>query len=144
MESLKKIVRGEIPWWGWLIAIVVVYVAWQSFSGWAMSKKLYDMALKQLGKESADVTKRKDEWIKTCEEEIKRLGEEKEQAVKDKLFWRQKSIESSKEVTQLKENNDALKRKLAGIVISGDPDRIILDLNQRGLGSVRRRGSRPN
>jgi len=143
MESLRKIVRA-IPWWGWLIVIAVVYVAWQSYSGWAMSKKLYGMALKQLGKESADVTERKDEWIKTCEEEIKWLGEEKEQAIQDKLFWRQKSIESRKEVAQLKENNDALKKKLASIIISGDLDRIILDLNQRGLSSIRRRGSRPN
>jgi hypothetical protein len=143
MDSIKKMLRA-MPWWGWPLLMIAIIIGWQYLTGWGTSRKLYNWALKQYEKEESDLVKNRDAWIKTCEDEIKNLSKERDRALLDRDAWRRKSIETSKEVIQLKEINDALEKKLMGIVIPDDPDRIIFNLNQRGLSSIHKRRSRSN
>lgn len=129
----------KVPWWVWIGTFVAILLIWQNLSGWAASRKLYNMALDQLREDQANVIEAKEEWIKTCEDEILRLQAEKERLQKEKAVVQKQAIESAVEVTRLKGKIGELQTQLQNIVVSDDPDRILDDLRRMGFSSVRRK-----
>lgn len=130
MNTFLSILK-KFPWWVWIIAIVLVILFWQQVSGWSVSRKLYNMALDNLREDQSSVIEAKDDWIKTCEEEIGRLQEEKERIQKEKTAVQQRANASAAEVARLEGENDALRKKLREVVVPDDPDRIIDGLRKR-------------
>ena len=128
----------KIPWWGWAALGVAILFSWQSFSGWAASRKLYDMALNQLREDRTQIIEEKEAYIKDCEDEISKLAGEKEALRKEKLIIQRQASESAAEVARLEGNVNALERQLQNITVGDDPDRLIDDLRKRGLSTIRR------
>jgi chromosome segregation ATPase len=128
----------KIPWWGWAALGVAILFSWQSFSGWAASRKLYDMALNQLREDKTRIIEEKEVYIKDCEDEISKLVGEKEGLKKEKLIIQRQASESAVEVARLEGNVHALERQLQSITIGDDPDRLVDDLRKRGLSTIRR------
>ena len=132
LSLLKK-----IPWWGWAALGVAILFSWQSFSGWAASRKLYDIALNQLREDRTQIIEEKEAYIKDCEDEISKLAGEKEALRKEKLIIQRQASESAAEVARLEGNVHALERQLQSITIGDDPNKIVEDLRRLGLKSIR-------
>jgi len=130
MNTLLSFLK-KIPWWGYVAALVFVILVWQQMSGWAMSRKFYGMVLDQLRVDQSNIIQAKDEWIKTCEDEIGKLQAEKERIQIEKVAAQQQAIQSAGEVARLKGENNALHIQLQNVVVPDDPDRIIDDLRKR-------------
>lgn len=133
LSLLKK-----VPWWGWAALGVAILFSWQSISGWAASRKLYNMALSQLREDKTRIVEEKEAYIKDCEDEISKLAGEKETLRKEKLIIQHQASESTAEVARLEGNLHVLKRQLQSITIGDDPDRLIDDLRKRGLSTIHR------
>ncbi len=132
MNTLLQLAK-RIPWWGWIIGIVIILLLWQSLSSWAMSRKLYNMALDNLRQDQSQIIKDKDEWIKSCEEEIGQLVEEKTKIEEKKAVLEKKDIALTAEITRLIGSNNELQNRLNNIITSDDPDRLLEDLQRRGI-----------
>lgn len=128
----------KVPWWGWLALAVTILFLWQSLSGWAMSRKLYDMVLDNLRSDQTRIIEEREAYIKDCEDEISKIVGEKEVLKKEKLIILRQASESAAEVTRLEGNVNALERQLQNITVGDDPDRLIDDLRKRGLSTIRR------
>lgn len=127
----------KIPWWGWAVLAIAILFFWQSLSGWAYSKKLYDMALDNLRSDQSKVIKVLEENQTMYEQEIQKLEVELE------------SIKSQQEI--VKAENERLKGKVSelqsrreNIIISSDPDILVNDLHRLGIGSAIRINRRSN
>ncbi len=120
LQFLKK-----IPWWVWIAAVVLIFLLYQSMTGWAMSRKLYTMMLDELRADQSRIIEQKDEWIKTCEDEINRLQAEQERLRKEKAAIQQQAAQSASEVARLKGEVNALRVQLQSVVVPDDPDRVI-------------------
>ena len=128
----------KVPWWGWLALAVTILFLWQSLSGWAMSRKLYDMVLDNLRNDQTRIIEEREAYIKDCEDEISKIVGEKEVLKKEKLIILRQASESAAEVTRLEGNVNALERQLQNITVGDDPDRLIDDLRKRGLSTIHR------
>jgi len=128
----------KVPWWGWLALAVTILFLWQSLSGWAMSRKLYDMVLDNLRSDQTRIIEEREAYIKDCEDEISKIVGEKEVLKKEKLIILRQASESAAEVTRLEGNVNALERQLQNITVGDDPDRLIDDLRKRGLSTIHR------
>jgi hypothetical protein len=131
MNLLKK-------WWLWVLVAIAILFLWQYLSGWAMSSKLYDMALDNLRQDLSKVVERDKEYIKDCENEVLRLQEKVTTTETEKIVYKLKSQKSETEVLRLRGEINDLQGKLDNIVVSNDPDRIVDDLNKLGYGPIRR------
>jgi hypothetical protein len=131
MNLLKK-------WWLWVLVAISILFLWQYLSGWAMSSKLYDMALDNLRQDLSKVVERDKEYIKDCENEVLRLQEKVTTTETEKIVYKLKSQKSETEVLRLRGEINDLQGKLDNIVVSNDPDRIVDDLNKLGYGPIRR------
>jgi peptidoglycan hydrolase CwlO-like protein len=129
----------RIPWWFWLGVLVAILFIWQSLSGWAMSRKLYSMALDTIREDQSQVVETLQENQKMYEEEIARLQSEKERLQKEKALVQAQAIASAEEVTRLKGKIGALQYQIDHIIISDNPDRILDDLHRLGILSIRRK-----
>jgi predicted nuclease with TOPRIM domain len=129
MERVLKFIK-LFPWWFWVLVVIGLIFLWQALSGWAMSKKYFDLAVQGLRTEQAQIIKDKDEWIKTMEAEIKDKQAEIDQIKKEKAALQIDRTNSAAEVVRLKRSNDDLKRQIREIIVSDDPDRIIDDLRK--------------
>jgi chromosome segregation ATPase len=136
MNILTQMLK-KLPWYGYVAGGIFIIILWQSLSGWAMSRKYFNMILNQIKTDQTQIIKEKEEWIKTCEEEIKKLDEEKARIQKDKLALQKKNADSEKEIARLIGENHDLKDIIDHIVSSDDPDRLIADLQSRGI-NIRR------
>jgi len=132
----------KLPWWIWIAAIIGVIILWQGLSGWSTSQKLYNMMLGDIKKDESQTIKDKEAWIKTCEDEILKIQKEKEGLQRERLIAQEAAAYSAKEVFRLKGENHALRIELKNIVVSDDPDRIIDDLQRRGIKVRRNLGTR--
>jgi uncharacterized protein Yka (UPF0111/DUF47 family) len=130
MNTVLKFLK-KFQWWPWIIAIVLAILFWQHVSGWSVSRKLFNMALDQFRADQTRIVEQKDEWIKTCEDEIGRLEAEQERLKKEKAAVQQRANQSAAEVARLEGENDALHKRLREIIIPDDPDRIVDNLRKR-------------
>ena len=131
MNLLKK-------WWLWVLVAIVILFLWQYLSGWAMSSKLYDMALDNLRQDESQVIKDKDEWIKSCEEEITKLRTENEQIEKEKAILRVENNKLIAERNGYKERIRELQTARETSVVPSDADSIVAEYHKFGFRSVRR------
>ena len=130
----------KIPWWVWIGAFVTVLLIWQNLSGWAMSRKLYTMALDNLRTDQTRVVETLQENQKMYEAEIANLQAEKERLQKEKATVQKQAVESAVEVTRLKGRIGELQTQLQNIIVSDDPSKIVEDLRELGLKSIRIKG----
>jgi len=127
----------KIPWWGWVGAVIIIVVVWQSFSGWAMSRRLYNVAIDQLREDQSSIVQQKDEWIRAREKQILDFQGEIDKIRSEKVSERAKAAESAAEVVRLREKIYELQFKIDHIIVSNDPDRIIDSLRRQGIRSIR-------
>ncbi len=137
MTSFVAILK-KIPWWGYVITALLLVVAWQSLSGWAIARKVYNLALDNLRQDQTNVIQAKEENERMYEMEIARLQGEVERLQKEKAAVQVQAAQSAAEVTRLKGRIYDLQTQLQNIVVSDDPDRIIDDLRNLGFRSIRR------
>lgn len=126
-------------WWFWLAIVIAIVLAWQILSGWAYSRKLYNMALDNLREDQSKIIEIKNEWIAQCEKEITELNKQMEiiQREKNNLQGEKNKLYAEREI--LKGRIFDLENRRQTIIISDDPDRIIDDLRTMGIRSIRRR-----
>lgn len=121
-----------MPWWFWLAALVAIFILWQSISGWAQSRKLYNMMLDQLREDQADVVKQKESYIADCEKEIEVLVEELREVKKLRTIQQAENgrlMEVIRGINAAREN----------IVVPSDPNGIVSKFNELGFRSSHRR-----
>ena len=111
MKYLKK-----IPWWGWAVFFVAIFIFWQFLSGWGETGKLYNIILDNLRTDQSRIIQLKNEWIKDCEEEIAKLEKEKERLQKEKATIQRQASESATEIAKLKRRINELQIQLQNIV----------------------------
>ena len=138
MAFLKK-----IPWWVWIALVVVIIFIWQAASGAAYSRKLWKMVAGQITVDQSKVVATLEENMKGYEKEISQLQADKAKLQQEKTAVQAQATQSAAQVAQLKGKINDLQNQLDKIVVSADPNALISDLQKRGLGSIRIRGSRP-
>lgn len=125
-------------WWVWIAGIIVILLVWQGFSGWAMSRKLYTMALDNLRKDQTTIVEQQKQDIETFKQKVSDLQKEVIQVQKEKSVYKSQAIASANEVIQLKGKVNDLQNQIDNIRISDNPDSILLDLQRQGI-RIRRR-----
>ena len=121
----------KIPWWAWLALAIAILFLWQSFSGWAATRKLYDMALDNLRQDQSRIVRILSETITEREKELAGLYEEL-----DRIKAQQ--IQARAETEKLKGRIRELQAQRENIVVPGDPDRIVDELRRHGISSAHR------
>ena len=140
MNTFRSILK-KVPWWGWIaIAIAILFLV-NYASSRALNRSLFNMALDQLREDQCQVIQRKDEWIKTCEDQILDLQKDVEKVQKEKAIERARAAESAAEVVRLKGRIDELQFKIDNIVVSNDPDIVLDSLRKQGIRSIKRRNT---
>jgi hypothetical protein len=122
----------KFPWWFWIVVMVGILILWQSLSGWAQSRKLYDMMLDQFREDQSRVIKDKEEWIADCEKEISELNSELQGVRKDKETQRAEN-------GRLMEVIRGIQAQRENIVVPDDPDGIVRKFHELGFKSIHRR-----
>lgn len=121
----------KIPWWLWIGAFVAVFLIWQNLSGWAMSRKLYDMALDNLRQDQSKIVRILEETITEREREIAGLEVEIQDVKKQRAV-------AQAENERLKGKISELQSQRENIVVPSDPGGIVTELRGLGFGSVYR------
>ncbi len=122
----------KIPWWAWIAAFVFILFLWQQLSGWAMSRKLYNMALDNLRTDQSRIVKTFEENQKMYEEEINRLNSQldiiqKQKAIAQMESERLRGLVHEKDVQIL-----ALQKEREIIVVPADPNILADEFRKRG------------
>jgi peptidoglycan hydrolase CwlO-like protein len=138
MNALIDLAK-KFPWWLWVALVVFIIFVWQTLSGGATSRKLYNMALDQLREDQTGVVQQRDEWIATCEKQILDLQDDIEKVQKEKAVERARAAEVAAEVVRLKGRINALQVQIDNIVVSNDPDIVLDSLRKLGIRSIKRR-----
>jgi phage shock protein A len=121
----------KIPWWGWLALALAILFLWQSLSGWAASRKLYDMALDNLRQDQSRIVKTLSEIVTEREMELAGVYEQLE-AVK------QQQAQTRAETERLRGKIRELQARRDTIIVSDNPDTLVNDLRGFGIGTAHR------
>src|SRR3990172_5673589 len=78
MKSILELIK-KLPWWMWLAAAVAIFILWQSISGWAAGRKLYNMALDNLRHDQSRVVEVLEENNEMYLKELDRVTHELKQ-----------------------------------------------------------------
>jgi len=122
----------KIPWWGWVGAAIAVLFLWQSVSGWAATRKLYNMALDNLRHDQSRVIEVLEENEEIYEAEINRLTGELQKVKAAQSVAAEESGRLRRLVREKDAEIDALKKEYANIVIPTDPNALADDFRKRG------------
>ena len=136
MQLLKK-----IPWWGWGIIILSVFLIINFASSRALNRSLFNMALDQLREDQTEIVQQRDEWIATCEKQILDLQKDVERVQKEKAIEKVRAAQSAAEVVRLKGRIDVLQDQIDNIIVSHDPDAVLDSLRKQGIRSIKRRNT---
>jgi len=131
MNALFQLFK-KIPLWGYVAGIVAILILWQSLSGWAYSKKLYNMALDNLRTDQSRIVKTLEENQTMYENEIQKLQSELE-----RIKSQQAVVKAENE--RLKGKVSELQAQRENIIVSSDPDILVNDLHKLGIKSAIRR-----
>lgn len=140
MDKIVAFVK-RIPIKYWIVIVIAILFLINYASSRALNRSLFNMALDQLRKDQGQVIQQKDEWIKTCEDQILDLQNDIEKVQKEKTIERARAAQSAAEVVRLKGRNDELQFKIDNIIISNDPDIVLDSLRKQGIRSIRRRNT---
>ncbi len=122
---------GKIPWWGWIVGILIALYLWQVLTGWAYSSKLFNMALDHIREDQSQIIKDRDKDIKECEDDIQKLHEQVATNQKQQVLVRAEN-------ERLKGRIRELQTQRENIIIPSDPDRLVDLLHSMGFSSERR------
>ncbi len=128
----------KIPWWGWVGIVLAIFIFWQSVTGAAFSGKMWKMVKDQIVTDQTDIIEAYKASAQNYSAEAAKLKEQLVQVQKDKAALAAQKAQSDAAIVKVKEERDALQRKLDSIVVSSDPDTIIRDLQLR-FPSLRKR-----
>ena len=131
MKSVLEIIK-KFPWWFWLATAIAVFILWQSVSGWAQSRKLYNMALDNLRHDQSNVVRVLEENAKMYESELMRVTRELEQLKQHQAAVRAENQRLAGRVYELEREREA-------IIVPVDPDRLVDGFRKLGLSSAQRR-----
>ncbi|MDP2362991.1 MAG: hypothetical protein Q8M94_04375 [Ignavibacteria bacterium] len=125
--TLKK-----FPWWFWVGLLIAFFLIWQSLSGWAVSHKLYSLALDQLREDKTAIV----EKLKQDQTEKAKAIVDLQNKVKDVQRKRAAAEAESQRLARLvnEKNNEiiALKDERDRIVIPTDPNALADEFRKRG------------
>ena len=131
MKSILELIK-KLPWWMWLAAAVAIFILWQSISGWAAGRKLYNMALDNLRHDQSRVVEVLEENNEMYLKELDRVTHELEQLKQQQAAVRAENQRLAGRIYELERERETL-------VISSDPDSIVSGLRKLGIGSAHRR-----
>ena len=129
-EVIKK-----VKWWMWIGLIVAILLIWQYLSGWAYSRKLYNMALDNLRTDQSRIVKVLEENQQMYETEITKLNQDLQSIQKQKV---QVQVENER----LRGINNELQNRLENVTVPDDIDSLLDLLHKLGLKSAGK-GRRP-
>ncbi len=132
MNNFLQIIK-KIPWWGWIAEIVIVLILWQSLSGWAYSRKLYNMALDNLRTDQSRVIKTLEDNMQAYEKEILTLQQQVEINKKQQTAIRAENEKLKGLIYEKDEQIVALRKERNNWVVPGDPNVLMDELRKRGL-----------
>lgn len=135
MLSLIK----KIPWWFWAGIFIFILLVWQGLSGWAMSRKLYNMALDNLRHDRSRVIEVLEENMATYEKEIFRITTELEANKKQQAVARAENERLKGLINEKDSQIWALWKERENWIPPADPDALMDELRKRGLRPVLRR-----
>ena len=121
----------KIPWWGWLALAIAILFLWQSLSGWAATRKLYDMALDNLRADQVKI-------IETLQEALTEREKELQDLYAEVARVKQQQVQARAETERLKGRIRELQTQRENIVVPGDPDRLVDELCRMGFSSAKR------
>jgi len=119
-------------WWIWVALVVFIVIVWQQMSSWAMSRKLYNMALDNLRTDQSRVVETLEENQKMYEAEIIRLSSEVENIRKQRTVAQAESERLRGLVNEKNNEIIALKRERDAIIIPTDPNILTDEFRKRG------------
>jgi seryl-tRNA synthetase len=121
----------KIPWWGWVTLAIAIFFLWQSLSGWAASRKLYDMALDNLRVDQSKIVETLGGIITERERELATIYEELDRV-------KQQQAQARAETEKLKGKIRELQAQRENILVPEDPDRLVDELRRFGISSAHR------
>ncbi len=139
MLTKLKLLIISVPWWGWVAGIVLILFLWQSRSGWAYSSKLFNLALDNIRTDRSRVVEVLEENMASYEKEINNLEAQVKKVQLGKAESDRLLAKKEAEISARDRRIDELQKKLANIIVSDDPDRLLRDLNSRGPWTIRKR-----
>jgi hypothetical protein len=122
----------KIPLWMWLVLAIGILFLWQSLSGWAATRKLYDMALDNLRIDQSRVVEVLEGALAEREKELANLYGELERL-------KVQQTQARAETERLRGKIRELQAQRENIIVPGDPDRLVDELRKRGISSAHRR-----
>jgi hypothetical protein len=122
----------KIPWWGWVALAIATLFLWQSLSGWAATRKLYNMALDNLRVDQSRVVEVLEGALADREKELANLYGELERL-------KVQQTQAKAETERLRGKIRELQAQRENIIVPGDPDRLVDELRKRGISSAHRR-----
>jgi cell division protein FtsB len=121
---------GKFPWWVWVGIFVAVLFAWQSVSGWAYSKKLWNIVM-------TDIIHDRDSAIETLEQEVEKLNKDKDAIAKKLTAAERNGSVLRAENTRLEGRNAFLEDQFNNLVQPSDPNALVRELQKRGYRIIR-------
>jgi len=121
----------KIPWWGWVALAVAIFFLWQSLSGWAASRHLYNMALDNLRTDQSRIVRILEETVIEREKELASVYEDLERNKQEQALSRAETERLKGKIRELQARRDT-------IIVSDDPDRLVDELRRFGIGTAHR------
>jgi peptidoglycan hydrolase CwlO-like protein len=134
LNFLKK-----IPLWGWIVIVIAILFLVNYASSRALNRSLFNMALDQLREDKTAVVEKLEQDKKEKAQAITELQNQ----VKDVQRKRVAAEAESQRLTRLVDEKNkeivTLRKEREAIVVSGDPDALVLELHKLGYGSAHKR-----
>lgn len=122
----------SIPIKYWIIIAIAIFFFWQHFSGWAVSRKLYNMSLDQLREDKTAIVKKLEEDKETTDKIIIDLKKKNDANQKQRIAAQVESERLRGLVREKDAQILALKKEREAIIVPTDPDALVDEFRKRG------------
>ena len=119
-------------WWFWVAIMIAGIMVWQFLSGWAMSSKLYNMALNNLRTDQTKVIRTLEQIITQREAELSDLYKKVGAVQKQSTVAQAESERLRKLVNEKNAEIAKLQREREVVVVPVDPDMLVDEFRKRG------------
>jgi len=127
----------RIPWWAWIIGIVMVLFLINYASSFALNRSLFNMALDQLREDKTAILERLEKDKEARDKIITDLQKKMEIVQKQRAAAEAESEKLRGLVREKDAQIFALKKEREAIIVSGDPDALVAELHRMGFKSAR-------
>lgn len=134
MNTLFQLAK-RIPWWGYIGGIVLILILWQSLSGWAMSRKLCNMALDNLREDKTAIVERQKGDLEEKEKVITDLQKKIEANQKQRVAAQAESERLRSLVHEKDAQIIGLQKEREIIVVPVDPNVLADEFRKLGFKS---------